>query len=174
MVNVLIFGATGYIGYAVATSLRRAGHIVHAVVRDASSPKARDLERNEITTHKGDAKDASGWKSLAAKMDVIIDAADTWLGKDIFQGAIEAAKSRPEAAPKMTFIYTSGIWYVTILAIPQRVVHPPPGAMEIHDNRSPTDPFFLAPSRPSLQIAGVLHWSTILLPPPPGRSWKAL
>lgn len=110
MVNVLVLGATGFIGYPVAIALRRAGHIVYAVVRDTEAPKAKDLERQEILTHKGDGMDSSTWTKLAATMDVVIDAADHMLGGKIFSGVLDAAKTRPQGAPKLTYIYTSGIW----------------------------------------------------------------
>jgi nucleoside-diphosphate-sugar epimerase len=110
MVQVLVLGATGFIGSSVALALRRAGHVVHALVRDSSGSKAKDLERREIATFKGDVKDGSTWKEVAVKMDVVIDCADTMLGGAIFKIVLEAAKSRPKGTPKLTFIYTSGIW----------------------------------------------------------------
>jgi len=110
MVQVLVLGATGFIGSSVALALRRAGHVVHALLRDSSSSKAKDLERHEIATFKGDVKDGSTWKEVAAKMDVVIDCADTMLAGGIFKTVLEVAKSRPKATPKLTFIYTSGAW----------------------------------------------------------------
>jgi nucleoside-diphosphate-sugar epimerase len=110
MVQVLVLGATGSFGSSIAFALRRAGHVVHALVRDPSKAKARDLELHEIITFKGDAKDGSTWKDVAVKMDVVIDAAETMLGPEIFKIVLEAAKSRPKGVPKLTFIYTSGIW----------------------------------------------------------------
>jgi nucleoside-diphosphate-sugar epimerase len=110
MVNVLLFGATGFVGSPIAHSLRRGGHIVHAIVRDPTSQKAVELEKNEIITHKGDAKDGASWNDLAKGMDVVIDAGDTFVGKDVFETTLEAVKSRPKGAPKLTYIYTSGLW----------------------------------------------------------------
>jgi len=110
MVQVLVLGATGFIGSAVALALRRAGHIVHALVRDPSGSKARNLERQEILTHKGDIKDETTWVELAARMDVVIDCAEMRLCINIFAIVLEAARARPHGAPRLTYIYTSSIW----------------------------------------------------------------
>lgn len=115
MVNVLVIGATGFIGLPLSTTLRHAGHIVHAVVRDPSSEKALALEKEEILTFKGDAKDGSTWAHKINDIDVVIDAADTMLGAGIFKTVLEAAGKRPSGAPKITYIYTSGLWYVLII-----------------------------------------------------------
>jgi len=110
MVQILVIGATGFIGTPVSLALRRAGHIVHGLVRDPSSPASLSLARQEVLIIKGDAKDGSTWVELASKVDVVIDCADTMLGADVFKVVLEAAKKRPEGAPKLTFIYTCGVW----------------------------------------------------------------
>ena len=49
--KVLVTGATGYIGGAAARALRRAGHVVHGLVR--SSDKEAELLRSEIIPVRG-------------------------------------------------------------------------------------------------------------------------
>jgi nucleoside-diphosphate-sugar epimerase len=117
MVNILMLGSTGVIGFSVATSLRRAGHVVHAIVRDVSTSKAQELERQEIITYEGDARDRATWFKIALEMDVIIDSTDHSLGVDIFKSVLEVAQSRRTGAPKITFIYTSSLWYSASISL---------------------------------------------------------
>jgi nucleoside-diphosphate-sugar epimerase len=121
MVTVLVLGASGYIGYAVCTALRRAGHIVHGVVRDPSSKKAAGLRKEEVIVHRGDleAQDLeprAHWSKLidSLRVEVVIDAAATSLGVVVFEAVLTVARAqalaRGPCAPKLTYIYTSGTW----------------------------------------------------------------
>ena len=48
--RVFVTGATGYVGFAVATALRRAGHDVYGLTRAAA--KVPQLARQEIRPYR--------------------------------------------------------------------------------------------------------------------------
>ena len=52
--RALVTGATGFIGGRLARQLRRNGWEVRGLVRNRSTPSARELERSGISLHEGD------------------------------------------------------------------------------------------------------------------------
>ncbi|GBC02327.1 hypothetical protein RclHR1_04570014 [Rhizophagus clarus] len=114
MVKVLVFGATGFIGFSVAQALARSGHETFGLYRKIE--KTKELARNEIFPVLGDTDDVSTWISTAKQVDVIIDATSpssepTKHTKIILDAVIEIGKNRLENnEPKLAFIYTSGLW----------------------------------------------------------------
>ncbi|KAJ3544735.1 hypothetical protein NM208_g1647 [Fusarium decemcellulare] len=66
--DILVVGATGNQGYAVATQLLERGHIVHALMRDISSDKAKHLSSLGVVLHAGDL--TSKLSILAAMVNV--------------------------------------------------------------------------------------------------------
>jgi nucleoside-diphosphate-sugar epimerase len=56
--NVLVTGATGYIGSALVERLLREGYAVHALVRDPNAAAARGLEAHGATLVAGDVRDS--------------------------------------------------------------------------------------------------------------------
>ncbi|GES86998.1 NAD-P-binding protein [Rhizophagus clarus] len=81
MVKVLVFGATGFIGFSVAQALARSGHETFGLYRKVE--KSKELARNEIFPVLGDTGDVS-----------------TWIYKLILENN----------EPKLTFISITGIW----------------------------------------------------------------
>mgnify|MGYP000325385711 CR=1 FL=1 len=61
--TILVFGATGQQGGAVANALRDQGWPVRALVRDPSSPAAKALAANGIEALKGDLADPASMRS---------------------------------------------------------------------------------------------------------------
>jgi len=68
-----ITGATGYIGFNVATAFRRAGYEVWGLTR--SQEKASLLARHEIQPVMGALQEPDTFTALAAESDVIIHTA---------------------------------------------------------------------------------------------------
>jgi len=110
MVGVLVTGANGYIGGAVAQALRRAGHVVYALIRDE---KQKDkLLQNEIIPVVGDGSSLDKWSSILDKVSVVVDNIAIFdeekLGttnKNIQSALAKSVKN----AQKKRFVYTSGI-----------------------------------------------------------------
>jgi len=72
-VKVLVTGATGFIGGAIARSLHAKGFSVTATGRNPE--KLRALEREGINTHRGNLLDLEFAKSLCQKQDAVIHCA---------------------------------------------------------------------------------------------------
>lgn len=104
--RVLITGATGYIGFAVAQAMRRAGHQVVALVR--SETKARQVAEHEIESLIGTIQDPASYQREAANAGVAIHVAADY-GADTFAYDRIALETLLAAKPGR-LIYTSGIW----------------------------------------------------------------
>jgi nucleoside-diphosphate-sugar epimerase len=107
--DVLITGATGYIGGAVAAALQRAGHEVHAVTHTAESrSQVRARGWHSVA---GDLRDGEALERAAAGMDAVIHAANTG-GADAAVVDTNATRTflRAFRGTGRPFIYTSGAW----------------------------------------------------------------
>lgn len=99
--RILVIGATGYLGGAVALRLARDGHTVVALVRDTA--KAEPLTRAGLALRPGSLDDAAELKRAVAEADAVINAADS----DHAAGVTAILEAIAGAAK--TFIHTSGI-----------------------------------------------------------------
>src|SRR3989442_3725715 len=136
--RVFVTGATGYVGFAVATALRRAGHDVYGLTRGAA--KASQLARQEIHPVQGDIGDPTSYADAAEECSVLVHAAfessASAVAKD--KSAIDALieAGRRGAQPK-TLIFTSGVW-----------VHGDTGG-KLVDESTPLHPIKLVAWRPA-------------------------
>ncbi len=111
--KVFVTGATGYIGFTVATRFRRAGHNVFGLVR--SEQKAKILAEAEIHPVMGDMQHPESYRHIAEQCPVIIHTASDMkndtreLDRKTVETILETGSSG--ARPK-TFIYTSGCWCI--------------------------------------------------------------
>jgi nucleoside-diphosphate-sugar epimerase len=109
--KILVIGASGYIGYAVASALARAGHEVHGVVRRAEA--AAMLRKAEIEPLMGKLQEPASFTGAAEYCPVIIYAASDYQADTLAvdRAAVEAllGVAQQGARPK-TMIYTSGVW----------------------------------------------------------------
>jgi nucleoside-diphosphate-sugar epimerase len=109
--KLFITGASGYIGFNVATAFRRAGYEVWGLIR--SQEKTPTLLRQEIQPVIGTLQEPDTFTDIAAESDVIIHTAiDTQadsaaLDTTTIQTLLEVA--RQSSAPK-SLLYTSGVW----------------------------------------------------------------
>ena len=109
--QVFVTGATGFIGFAVAAALRRAGYRVWGLAR--SETKARRLLQHEIEPVIGDLADPKTYLDVASECALLVhtgfDYSANGVAKDrtAIDTLLEAG--RRGAKPK-TFIFTSGAW----------------------------------------------------------------
>ena len=109
--QVFVTGATGFIGFAVAAALRRAGYRVRGLAR--SDTKARRLLQHEIEPVIGDLADPKTYLDVASECALLVhtgfDYSANGVAKDrtAIDTLLEAG--RRGAKPK-TFIFTSGVW----------------------------------------------------------------
>lgn len=110
--KVIIFGATGYVGFPIANAFVRNGHVVVGVTRSAS--KKIMLLENEMIPAIGDIFDPSTWGTHLSDADAVISVASGKLAEDgmkLLKTIESAAKTfRAPGAPKLVFIGTSGMW----------------------------------------------------------------
>ena len=124
---------TGFIGRPVADAFVRAGHIVYGQTRSAET--ARELAKDEILPVVCDPMTAEGgaiWAKVAGQADVgmshpglaslikltstvvdVLKGAGADAAKQTFQRFLSSVSHRPPGAPKATYIYTSGLWYMS-------------------------------------------------------------
>lgn len=136
--KVLLTGATGYIGSAVAEALQKARHEVVGLARSDEATKR--LESRGIRAVRGDLHDAESIARAAREADAVIHTAAT-NGSDMPQtdkAAVEAILGALEGTDK-PFIYTSGVW-----------VHGNTGE-NIVDEESALDPALLVAWRPAIE-----------------------
>lgn len=109
--RVLVTGATGYIGSAVATCLARAGHEVLGLVRTAE--KGLDLARAEIEPVVGTMEVPGGWMDRARDCSAVVHCAAEpsrrfhGLDRTTVEAILPALAGT--SLPR-TFVYTSGVW----------------------------------------------------------------
>jgi len=114
MVKIFITGGTGYIGFEVALALRRAGHSVYALARNANSPYAKRLAEAEVVVIEGDIQSPEKFSHHVKEASVLIHAAADYTAFDkIDSQAIDlfyegVKQSSPNLGKKLV-IYTSGI-----------------------------------------------------------------
>lgn len=108
--KIFVTGGTGYIGSAVATRLKKAGHVVSALVR--SPEKAKALADAGVKLVKGELGNPAGWAASAYGSDAVVHAAaeNSAQGPELDKKAIMAARDLLRGRVGATLIYTSGIW----------------------------------------------------------------
>lgn len=138
--KIFVTGASGYIGFNVASAFRRAGHEVWGLVR--SDKKAHIIAMSEIHPVIGSMQHPESYRTIAEQCSVLIHAAVDYQA-DTFsldRKTIEVllATGKQGAQPK-TVVYTSGTWvYGDTLGKPV-------------DEASPLAPATLVASRPGVE-----------------------
>src|SRR6267143_2236401 len=109
--QVFVTGATGYIGFAVAAALRRAGYRVWGLAR--SEAKARRLTRHEIEPVVGDLADPKTYVEVASDCALLVHTAFDYSADEVAKDktAIDTLLDvgRRGVKPK-TLVFTSGAW----------------------------------------------------------------
>lgn len=160
MVNVLIVGATGYIGQALTSSLVCSGeHTVFGLARTKS--KANTLMSQEITPIIGAIDSPSLSDAISEyNIHIVVDVSGANLeSRALLNLLIRLGKKRQAdrgyLTPKLGFIYTSGTWVHGSSDEPVNDLTP------VGTEQSPTPPAKLTTWRPVLEQK-ILEASNIL------------
>src|SRR4029077_9073943 len=107
--NVLLTGATGYIGSNVLAALLAAGHEVLAVTRsETSAQRAREAGAKAVVH---DLTDAAWLVDELRSVDAAIHTAATWdASNPAFDDAVIDAAVAAFAGTDKRYLHTSGIW----------------------------------------------------------------
>jgi nucleoside-diphosphate-sugar epimerase len=119
MVNILVIGATGYIGKALCQSLVQSGdHRVHGLARTLD--KAKSLIRDEVVPIIGSISETAELSKAIVdnQIDTVVDLSGTSNGtyvllsmlKEIAGTRLQAATQANVRISKLGFIYCSGTW----------------------------------------------------------------
>ncbi|KAG0646562.1 hypothetical protein D0Z07_7583 [Hyphodiscus hymeniophilus] len=120
MPNILVLGATGYIGSALCSALTRSGsHTVYGIARTPLS--ARTLSRAEVVPIVGSFSEKTGFLALinsTTPIDIVLNCAEapsevqTLLDdiKVLGQQRLDSARKAGVRTPKLGYIYVSGSW----------------------------------------------------------------
>ena len=138
--DVLVTGATGYVGAAIADALLAAGHRVSGLARSEQS--ARKLEERGITGVRGDITDAGSLRGAAREVEAVVHAATTHgeEAEEADRSAVGAILDVFEGTNR-TFVYTSGGW----------VMGSTPEGVALADEESPIDPTPMLAWRPAVE-----------------------
>jgi nucleoside-diphosphate-sugar epimerase len=109
--KILVTGATGYIGFSVASALRRAGHDVYGMHRSPES--AKKLEAAEIRPVRGDLESLERAEPVARECGALVHVASAASADRVAldRRAVDLLVAWAQAAPlPRTIVYTSGVW----------------------------------------------------------------
>ncbi len=109
--RIFVTGATGFIGYAVATELARAGHTVHGLSRDPK--KAARLAASEVLPVIGDMADPDSYRDAAREAQILIHCGAEYSARFMEldrRTALALLDAGHAAGLPRLFIYTSGCW----------------------------------------------------------------
>ncbi|OBZ68780.1 hypothetical protein A0H81_11340 [Grifola frondosa] len=111
--KVLVLGASGFIGLPVAQAFVRAGHIVYGQTRSAE--KAKQLAAEEIIPVVAEVENTAAYLPLVATLDAVVDVVGGMniqaTSALVLSATLDAVKQhRSPSAPKLAYVYTSGIW----------------------------------------------------------------
>lgn len=107
--KILVTGASGYIGSAVAQALHEAGHRVHGLSHDDVAEEF--MRSNGWTPATGDLKDDGGLERLAADVEAVVHAGNIG-GSDAGSVDERATRALLRGLSRRggVLIYTSGAW----------------------------------------------------------------
>ena len=109
--KIFVTGATGFIGYAVASELARAGHDVFGLSRNAGNSKR--LAAAGVATVTGAMSDPHSYAGAAKECQVLIHCAAEYSEKymELDRRTVEALlRSAQDSRLPRLVIYTSGCW----------------------------------------------------------------
>lgn len=138
--DVLVTGATGYVGSAVVDALLAAGHGISGLTRSEES--ARKLAAAGASAVTGDMTGTGSLKSAVGDSEAVVHAATTH-GPEAGEAdrtAVGAILEVMEGTGR-TFVYTSGAW----------VMGTTPTGVALADEQTPIDPTPMLAWRPAVE-----------------------
>lgn len=111
MTQVLVLGATGFIGSAVARELTAHGHHVTALSRSVMSDEK--LEPLGVEPIRGDLRNHENWCAAVRGCDAIVQAAATFSDDmgDVDAGVLSAIEGvLGDRSERLRMVYTGGCW----------------------------------------------------------------
>lgn len=144
--KVFVTGATGHIGFAVASAFARSGHETFGLLRTAE--KAPLLEAAEIVPVAGTMEEPDAWRPAAEGCSVLVHCAVEYSERswDLHRAALGALRDAARDRSGRVLIATSGVW-----------VYGDTGDVAA-DESSPLDPPTHVAPRPAVDAA-VLSWN---------------
>ena len=138
--DVLVTGATGYVGSAVTGSLLAAGHVVRGLARSEES--ARGLAARGASAVMGDMTDAASVEMPARNAGAVVHAASAHgpEAEAADRTAVGAILNALEGTNR-TFVYTSGAW----------VMGNTPEGLTLADEETPIEPTPMLAWRPAVE-----------------------
>jgi nucleoside-diphosphate-sugar epimerase len=106
--QVLVLGATGAIGFAVARAFRRAGYKVYGLVR--SEEKGKRLTLEEIIPIVGTIQDVDSWRPTLEKVTTVVDTTYDWTNPVGHADIVLNALKEVSQTRRLVYLYTSGTW----------------------------------------------------------------
>lgn len=109
--NVLVLGATGSIGAAVARELKNSGHHVVTLARSDKARLALQEQRYQVIS--GDLRAPDAWMGALGAIDAIVHAAATFtddmgaVDRQLLEALVEIFEDR---SSQLRFVYTGGCW----------------------------------------------------------------
>ena len=125
--RVLVIGATGYVGSAIAERFKEAGHEVVGLARSEDS--AEELKSSGFEAVVGDLRQPESFSEAVQEVEAVVYAAapEGPDAADVDRGAVESILDELRSTGR-TFVYTSGGWVIGNTA------------GEVADEESPVDP----------------------------------
>lgn len=144
--RVFVTGATGHIGFAVASAFSRAGHETFGLAR--SPEKARLLESAEVVPVPGTMGEPDGWRTAAERCSVLVHCAVEYSERswDLHRATLGALRDASRDRAGRVLLATSGVW-----------VYGETGDVAV-DETAPLDPPTHVAPRPAVDAA-VLSWN---------------
>ena len=144
--KAFVTGATGHIGFAVASAFARAGHETFGLAR--SPEKARLLEAAEVVPVAGTMEEPEGWRLAAERCSVLVHCAVEYSERswDLHRATLGALRDAARDRSGRVLLATSGVWVYGDTG---------DGAA---DETSPLDPPTHVAPRPAVDAA-VLSWN---------------
>jgi len=144
--KAFVTGATGHIGFAVASAFARAGHETFGLAR--SPEKARLLEAAEVVPVAGTMEEPEGWRLAAERCSVLVHCAVEYSERswDLHRATLGALRDAARDRSGRVLLATSGVW-----------VYGETGDVAA-DETSPLDPPTHVAPRPAVDAA-VLSWN---------------